>query len=109
MLRILFLLPLLLALGGCGTMADPREWFGGDSGPEPAELKDIQATIRPATLWSVDVGEGATQYNRLVAAVGFALLFSRARRVRERRRVGIHPALQAPPARPRHGEPHHEH
>jgi len=70
MLRLLFLLPLLLVLGGCGTMADPREWFGSDSGPEPSELKDIQAVIRPATLWSVDVGEGATQYNRLVAAVG---------------------------------------
>ncbi len=68
MLR-LFLLIVPALLAGCGTMADPREWFGGDTGPEPAELEPIEARIEPKRLWSVDVGDGAVRYNRLVPAV----------------------------------------
>ncbi len=70
----LFLLTVLLT--GCGTMADPRQWFGSDTGPEPAELKDFEATLEPAKIWSVKVGKGAPQYNRLVPAVGEEYLYT---------------------------------
>lgn len=66
------LFPLLLIstlLSGCGTMADPREWFGGDSGPEPAELNDFTPLVKPSTHWSVDVGKGSPQFSRLQVAV----------------------------------------
>ncbi len=69
MWRLLQILLLPVLLAGCGTMADPREWFGSDTGPEPAELKDFEATIRPVRIWSVDVGDGSPRYARLVPAV----------------------------------------
>ncbi len=50
-------------------MADPREWFGSDAGPKPAELKDFEATLKPQRLWSVQVGKGSPRFNRLVPAV----------------------------------------
>lgn len=69
--RVLALLVLILPwLGGCGTMADPREWFGGDDGPEPAELQDFEPLIRPAERWTVSVPAGDARFNRLVVAVG---------------------------------------
>ncbi len=76
MWRLPFLLLSVALLAGCGTMADPREWFGGDAGPEPAELKSFEATVRPERLWSVDVGDGSPRFNRLVPAVGDEFLYT---------------------------------
>ncbi|MCB1802144.1 MAG: outer membrane protein assembly factor BamB [Gammaproteobacteria bacterium] len=53
-----------LLLSGCGTFADPTEWFGSDSVIEPAELVDFETTVQPRLLWSRDVG-GGTDEQRL--------------------------------------------
>ena len=55
------LMTLLLAalLGGCGTVADPRTWWGDeDTGPKPAELQDLKNTFEPKLLWQRDTGVG---------------------------------------------------
>jgi outer membrane protein assembly factor BamB len=57
MRRLISLLPMLL-LGGCGTFADPTEWFGGPEVVEPSPLVELQNPAQPQTLWSRDVGVG---------------------------------------------------
>lgn len=57
MRRLTFLLPVVL-ITGCGTFADPTEWFAGPDVVEPAELVDLQNKIQPQVLWSRDVGAG---------------------------------------------------
>ena len=54
------LIPSILAvlLAGCGTFADPTEWFSGAEVIEPAELIELSNTIQPQTLWKRDVGSG---------------------------------------------------
>jgi len=54
------LLLMALLIGGCGTVADPTEWFGSE-GPakKPAELVDVANTIKPRVIWSKDVGVGS--------------------------------------------------
>lgn len=70
MVRIVPLLLAFLLLSGCGTMADPREWFSGsDPALEPAELSDFSPSLQPVVLWSADVGKGSVHYNRLLPAV----------------------------------------
>ena len=44
-------------------------WFGSDTSHEPSDLKDFKATLKPVTLWSVNVGRGNPRFNRLVPAV----------------------------------------
>ncbi len=57
MRRFLFLLS-AAALAGCGTFADPGEWFSSAEVVEPSPLVDLQNQIQPQTLWSRDVGSG---------------------------------------------------
>lgn len=53
-------LALAALLSGCGTMADPSTWWGDeDSGPQAAELIDLQNQVEPRELWSRDTGEGS--------------------------------------------------
>jgi outer membrane protein assembly factor BamB len=58
MMRRLYLLFPMAALAGCGTFADPTEWFASAEVVEPAELIDMQNQVQPQTLWSRDVGSG---------------------------------------------------
>jgi len=57
MRRLLLLLPLLI-LNGCGTFADPTEWFDSSEVVEPNELVDLNNQIQPQTLWLRDIGSG---------------------------------------------------
>lgn len=60
MRRLISLLSAAL-LAGCGTFADPTEWFAGPEVVEPAPLVDVQDQIRPQTLWSRDTGAGTDE------------------------------------------------
>jgi outer membrane protein assembly factor BamB len=72
------LLPLLaMALGGCGTMADPSTWFSGDDPSlEPAELVDFTPVIKPQQRWSLDIGDTGTAFSRLVPTVQDGVLYA---------------------------------
>ena len=63
MRRLVLLLPVVL-LGGCGTFADPTEWFASAEVVKPAELVELQNKVQPQTLWSRDIGAG-TDHQRL--------------------------------------------
>jgi len=80
-MKLLFrlLLPLLVSavLAGCGSMADPREWFGSDDPAlEPAELVDFTASIQPKTIWNMDIGGASDDLNRLKPAVDEGILYA---------------------------------
>ncbi len=60
MRRFLVYLSALL-LGGCGTFADPTEWFADSETEKISELQDIDNTIQPQRLWSRDVGVGTDE------------------------------------------------
>lgn len=68
-----------LALGGCGTVT---EYFRGDDNAEPpAELEELQATIKVKTIWSHKVGAGAEDYYiKLVPAVSEGKVFAASRK-----------------------------
>jgi outer membrane protein assembly factor BamB len=79
-MNVLFRLPALLVfsvvLSGCGTMADPREWFGSDDPAlEPAELIDFTPTIQPKQAWSRDIGDASVVLSRLKPAVDNGVLY----------------------------------
>lgn len=62
MLKISILASVLVMLSGCGTMADPSTWFGGDDPAlKPAKLEDITEVFKPSIIWSRDVGAGAAE------------------------------------------------
>ena len=58
MRRLLSLLAIMTLLAGCGTFADPTEWFAGAEVVEPNELVELTNKVQPQTLWSRDVGAG---------------------------------------------------
>ncbi len=79
-MKLLFRLPVLMMLSvllaGCGTMADPREWFGSDDPAlEPAELVDFTPTLKPKELWSRDIGDASAVLRRLMPAVDNGVLY----------------------------------
>ena len=49
------------ALSGCGTLADPLEWFDSTEVVEPSPLVDMENKVQPQTLWSRDVGAGTDE------------------------------------------------
>lgn len=66
MVRIVTLGLLALVLSGCGSWADPREWFSDtDPAAEPAELQDVSNRIKPTVTWSRDTGSGNRHFVRL--------------------------------------------
>lgn len=48
-------------LGGCGTAADPTEWFSEPSTEVASELVELDAEIKPRVLWSRDIGAGTDE------------------------------------------------
>lgn len=60
---ILRLLPFMAAvvLSGCGTFADPTEWFDDDGAAAPTPLADLEARFQPIELWSRDIGSGTDE------------------------------------------------
>ncbi len=60
-MRRLIWIPMVLVLGGCGTFADPTEWFSSSSVVEPTPLVDFSNKIQPREIWSRDVGAGTDE------------------------------------------------
>ncbi len=58
--RVLSLLPLAL-LAGCGTFADPTEWFDEPPADAPSALTDLADEFRPQMLWTRDIGAGTDE------------------------------------------------
>lgn len=60
MRRLVFTL-MAVSLAGCGTVADPTEWFADAPANAPSELVDLPNTIRPQVIWSRDIGAGTDE------------------------------------------------
>jgi len=70
------IISLAVLLGGCGSFADPREWFSAkDPSREPADLVDVNNQIKPDEIWSRGVGSGTTEYARLKPAIAGGVLY----------------------------------
>ncbi len=75
-MKQLLIICLAALLGGCGTFADPREWFSAsDPSREPADLIDVVNQVQPREVWSVDIGKGTTEYARLKPAIAEGILY----------------------------------
>ncbi len=61
MMRRLLLMLMAVSLAGCGTVADPTEWFDDAPADAPSELVDLPDTIRPQIIWSRDIGAGTDE------------------------------------------------
>ncbi|MDJ0739074.1 MAG: outer membrane protein assembly factor BamB [Gammaproteobacteria bacterium] len=60
-MRQLIWMPVLLALAGCGTVADPFSWFDSTEVVEPSPLVDLQNQVQPQQIWSRDIGAGTDE------------------------------------------------
>ena len=60
-MRHLYLLLSVAMLTGCGTFADPTEWFASADVIEPSPLLDLKEEVKPRTIWSRDVGAGTDE------------------------------------------------
>ena len=58
--RLACLLPAAL-LVGCGTVADPTEWFDDEPADAPSPLVEINNRVQPQRLWSRDIGSGTDE------------------------------------------------
>ena len=75
-MKYLLIIGLAALLGGCGSIADPREWFSGsDPTREPADLVDVVNQVKPDKVWSVDIGAGTTEYARLKPAIAGGIIY----------------------------------
>ena len=75
-MKYLLIIGLSALLGGCGSFADPREWFSAsDPSREPADLVDVVNQIKPDEIWSVDIGAGTTEYAKLKPAIAEGTLY----------------------------------
>ena len=72
----LLIIGLSALLAGCGSFADPREWFSAsDPSREPAELVDVVNQIKPDKVWSVDIGTGTSLYPKLRPVIAEGTLY----------------------------------
>ncbi len=75
-MKQLLIVGLALLLGGCGSFADPREWFSAsDPSREPADLTKVVNQIHPQKLYSIDIGAGTLQYARLRPSITDGTLY----------------------------------
>jgi len=79
-MKLMFRFALLLLSGtmlsGCGSMADPRQWFDNDDANlEPAELVDFTATVEPQEIWNQSIGEASEDLSRLKPTVHEGILY----------------------------------
>jgi outer membrane protein assembly factor BamB len=61
MLRLISALVFALLLSGCGTFADPTEWFDEEEANAPTPLGEIVNTISVQRLWIRDTGAGTDE------------------------------------------------
>lgn len=62
LMRVFLSVALVLALGGCGTVADLKtdlseRMFGKEVTDPPAELTEFKATLQPKLVWSANLGK----------------------------------------------------
>lgn len=57
-MRTTFVILLGLVLGGCGTFADPTEWFDEEAADVPTPLTELVSTVPAQRLWTSDTGAG---------------------------------------------------
>lgn len=75
-MRYLLIICLSALLGGCGSFADPRQWFSAsDPSREPADLIDVVNQLHPGEIWSLDIGAGTSQYAKLKPAIVSGVLY----------------------------------
>lgn len=58
--RFALLLPVAL-LAGCGTVADPTEWFDDEPADAPSSLVELTNRFQPLRIWSRDIGAGTDE------------------------------------------------
>jgi len=61
MMRQILIIAFSVLLAGCGTFADPTEWFDEDAADLPSPLVEVENRARAQRLWSRDVGSGTDE------------------------------------------------
>jgi outer membrane protein assembly factor BamB len=60
-MRPIGLILLAAMLAGCGTVADPTEWFSEPTTEVASPLVELEEQIQPQRLWSRDIGAGTDE------------------------------------------------